>query len=379
MPLVRQQHSSTRISYVPFSNYDCISIDPDHSTTPEGSPPPDLHRTLGLQQPTAPALAPAASSILEALANISRQNASGPAVNASPQKDSSYNVSNAPSNPAQQAAVMNQTLSFPPIPPPVNLPAAAFPPQPQGSNNAQNFASNHTNPFAIPSIVPPANMDPKFQQQLMLIKVLTDQGVPADQIPAILAAMMNSQAPPLIGGAGGGIPPPPPPPLPFTQNQNQNSQNGWGARPEESRDRNGYHEPVRSPQDRYGGRRSRSRSPPRAWNARDSPASRRREDPNYDYDRDSPGRNRGDDRGRGRGRGNEYRQRSPPRRVRSPSPPPRVNGSGKKWIGHDDSIGQGKIKGIEKSTSAQQNYSNVLQCSAGLFLLEVSRKFCLMS
>jgi protein NRD1 len=349
MPLVRQQHSSIRISSVPFSNYDCISIDPDHSTTPEGSPPPDLHRTLGLQQPTAPALAPAASSILEALANLSRQNASGPAVNASPQKDSSYNVSNAPSNPAQQAAAMNQTLSFPPIPPPVNLPAAAFPPQPQGSNNAQNFASNHTNPFAIPSIVPPANMDPKLQQQLMLIKVLSDQGVPTDQIPAILAAMMNSQAPPLIGGGGGGIPPPPPP-LPFTQNQNQNSQNGWGARPEESRDRNGYHEPVRSPQDRYGGRRSRSRSPPRAWNARDSPASRRREEPNYDYDRDSPGRNRGDDRGRGRGRGNEYRQRSPPRRVRSPSPPPRVNGSGKKWIGHDDSIGQGKIKGIEKST-----------------------------
>ena len=118
---VRRQHSSTRILSVPFSNYDCISIDPDQSTTPEGSPPPDLQRTLGLQQPTAPALAPAASSILEALANMSRQNISGPTVNASPHKDSSYNVSNAPSNPAQQAAAMNQTLSFPPIPPPVNL------------------------------------------------------------------------------------------------------------------------------------------------------------------------------------------------------------------------------------------------------------------
>jgi protein NRD1 len=293
--------------------------------------------------------APAArntSSILEALANMARQNNTAAPANSNPPQDSQFNVSSSQSNPAQQIAAFTQGIPFPAMPPPVNVPAAAATFASQGlSNGVQNFASNQAIPFAAaPPVVPPSALDPAVQQQLMLIKALSDQGFTPDKIAGIIAAMGN-QAPPMMGT---GTLPPPPPQF-AAQNPNPSAQNGWGARPEESRDRNGYHEPVRSPQDRYGGRRSRSRSPPRAWNARDSPASRRREEPNYDYDRDSPGRNRGDDRGRGRGRGNEYRQRSPPRRVRSPSPPPRVNGSGKKWIGHED-IGQGKIKGIEKST-----------------------------
>lgn len=265
-----------------------------------------------------------------------------PAPNAQP-KDNQFNVSNAQNNPAQHVAAMNQTVPFPPIPPPpVNIPAAAaFAQQSQASSNGvQNFASNQTNPFAggVPPIVPPASLDPGVQKQLMLIKALSDQGYPPDQIAVIIAAMGN-QGPPIPGS--GGIPPPPPQ---FTaQNQNATAQNGWGSRPDESRDRNGYHEAVRSPPGGRFRRRSRSPSPARAWNSRDSPSSRRRDEPNYDYDRDSPGRNRGDDRGRGRGRDNGYRQRSPPRR-RSPTPP--RNEAVKKWVSYDDKIGKGNIKGI---------------------------------
>jgi protein NRD1 len=275
---------------------------------------------------------------------MARQNISAPPPipNGQP-KDSLYNVSNAQNNPAQQSAAMNQSIPFPPIPPPVNVPAApaTFAQHSQGSNNgAQNLASNQTNPFAaVPPMVPPNALSPAVQQQLLIAKALSDQGIPHDKIVGIIAAM-GSQGPPPMMGAGGI---PPPPPQFAAQNQNANAQNGWASRPEESRDHSSYHEAVRSPQSRYNRRRSRSPSPARGWNSRDSPPSRRRDEPMNDYDRDSPGRNRGgDDRGRGRGRGNEYRQRSPPRRQSST--PPRTGGN--KWVGYDDSIGKGNIKGI---------------------------------
>lgn len=279
------------------------------------------------------------------------QNTAAPANPNSQVQDNSYRVPNAQNNPTQVAA-LNQAIAFPPVPPPVNVPAlaATFAQQTPGSNNgAQNYASNQTNHHAaIPPIAPPSALDPAVAQQLLLIKRLTDAGVAPDQIPGVIAAL-GSQGAALLGA--GGIPPPLPHQFPM-QNQNQNAQNGqsaWGAngRLEESRDRNGYdREGVRSPgRDR---RRSRSRSPPRVWNARDSPAYRHDES-GFDYDRNSPGQNR-DDRGRGSrgGRTNDYRQRSPPRRGRSPTPP-RSQYTGEKWIGHDASIGKGNIKGIENS------------------------------
>ena len=286
------------------------------------------------------------TSILEALANMARQNNTAPPANLNiPPQDSQYNVSNLQSNPAQQLAAFNQGVQFPAIPPSVNVPAAAATFASQGtSNGAQNFTSNQTNPFAaLPPIAPPSALDPAVQQQVMLIKALSAQGFTADKIAGIIAAMGN-QGPPMLGA---GTVPPPPPQF-AAQNPNPNAQNGWGARPEESRDHNvnGYHEAVRSPPGRGYRRRSRSRSPPPAWNARDSPASRRRDESNYDFERDSPGRSRVDDRGRGRGRGNDYRQRSPPRRGRSPSPPARSNVAASKWIGHDATIPKGSIKGM---------------------------------
>jgi protein NRD1 len=314
------------------------------STTPPGSPPVDLRRALGLQQDGSistppPTAAPNTSSILEALANMARQSGQGapnPPALTQPQENS-YNMPIAQSNPAPQIAA--NRLQFPPIPPSVNVPTpmATFAQQPQGgSNGVQASANNQTLPFAAPSPVvsSPFNvLDPAAQQQLMLIKALADQGFTPDKIAGVITAMGGQGlAPPPPPVGAGGFPPPPP------QFAAQNL-NGWGSRSEESRD---HIDPVRSPHGRFGGRRSRSRSPVSTWNARDSPNSRRRE-PDFDFG----DRNRGGDRGRGRGsRGgmDDYRQRSPARR-RSPSPP-ETNGGGKKWIEYDNSIPKGSIKGM---------------------------------
>lgn len=335
----------------------------NQSTTPPGSPPADIRRTSGLSPLNTPlqasstsAPAPNTSSILAALANMARQNTSAAPTNLNAQNpDSSFQVPNGQNNSVQQPSALNQqhNLQLPQIPPPVNLPApaAAFAPQVQAQNHgAQSFPSN-TIPFVgMPSVVPPPALDPVVQQQLLLIKTLTDQGIPADKIPSILAAL-GPQGLAALGGAGG-FPSIAPPQFPVQgQNQSvQNGQNGWGARqPDESRDRdrNGP-ESVRSPNGYRG--RSRSRSPQGRWNARDSPPPHRRDGLQFDYERDSPGRTRGGDyRGRGgRTRGNEYRQRSPPRRQRSPTPT-RIHGGGEKWIAHDSSIGSNNIKVLSRT------------------------------
>ncbi len=273
---------------------------------------------------------------------MARQNSAAAAAPTNPPPkpvDSSYNISNGQNNPAQQVPALNQLPFQLPLPVNVPAPSATFAPQTQGpSNGAQNYTSNI--PFAgAPPVVPPTAFDPAVQQQLMLIKALSDQGFTPDRIAGVIAAM--GQGLPVPGA--GGLPPPP-----FAaQNQNAIAQNAWGVKSEESRDYNGFDEAVRSPQGRFR-RRSRSRSPKQEWNARDSPGSRRRQEQNFDYDRASPGHHRGgEERGRaGRGgRGNDYRQRSPQRRGQSTTPP-RSSNSAQKWIGHDATIARGSIKGI---------------------------------
>ena len=302
---------------------------------------------MGLPSSNAPqaAAAPNTSSILAALANMARQNTSAAPPNAFAQnQDSPLKVSDGQNTIAQQATALNQqqVSQFPHIPTPVNVPMATFAHQ-APTPAAPNFPSN-TNPFTgLPPVPPPPYLDPAFQHQLMIIKMLKEQGITDDNIPAVLAAM-NGQGIAQLGT--GGLPPVSATQFPV-QNQlssAQNGQTGWGAKQqEESRDHERkILENIRSP-DRYR-RRSRSRSPLRGWNDRDNSPSRRRDGPNYDFDGDSPGRNRGaEDR---RGRGNDYRQRSPPRHGRSPTPP-RSFGSGEKWIGHDYSIGKNNIKGID--------------------------------
>jgi len=183
----------------------------DQSTTPPGSPPADLQRTFATQPaaPSAPVAATSAPSILEALANLARQNNSATSTLAPPvqhhtqAQDNSYNVSNAHNNSAQPASTLNQAIPFPPVPPqPVNVPAT-FASQPQASSNgAQNYGSNQTipNPFAAVPPVVPGVLDPVVQQQLLLVKALADQGLPPDQIQGILARM--GQGLPMLGAGG---------------------------------------------------------------------------------------------------------------------------------------------------------------------------------
>lgn len=275
-----------------------------------------------------------------------------PPVSAPPQPmDNIYNMPSQ-GNPVPQNGGMN-LHQFAPAPQPVNVPVQAAPYASQSQGQAvQNFASNLSNPYAgAPQVVSPPVLDPSMQQQLMIIKALADQGLTPDKIATIMASMGHM-------GQMGQLPGVAPPTVQYPhQNQNQNPlnvQNGWG----ESRDHNGYHESpreeVRSPQHRFR-QRSRSRSPARGWNGHGSPATHRRDENRFgEREQESPGRNRGG----GRGRGNDYRQRSPPRRGHSPSPP-QSSGGGSKWVGHDPAMAPGNIKGtVISRTNSSQIISN---------------------
>ncbi|RDW83193.1 hypothetical protein BP5796_04684 [Coleophoma crateriformis] len=327
----------------------------NRSTTPDGSPPPDLQARLGLHraqesstmqsttQTPAPAAAPNTASILAALVNIARQNTSAsPGVSNSASQPSLLNGMHVQNNtPAPAPAIaqpVNTNASYPSYPPPVNLPAptTTFALPGQNGLSLQQPASSLPLPYPpVQSIAPPpaAGLDP---QTAMLVKMLAERGVAPEQIAGIMAAAPSA---PVQYGA---------------QIPNQVAQNGSNGRSEDSRDRNGYHDrdSVRSPS-RFR-RRSRSPSPARGWNARGSPASRRRDDLNEFFrGRETPVLIRGEDReGRGgHGRGNDYRQRSPPRRRgRSPTPPNRDNYSGgRKWIDFDPSIPKGSIKVLSRT------------------------------
>lgn len=149
---------------------------------------------------------------------------------------------------------------------------------------------------------PTAGTDPTALQ-VALIGQLIQKGLPADQIAAVVKALASNNAaatnaaPPAAQSSQGAYPMPP----------NGPSPNGW--RPDD-RD-------MRSPNTRSRGR-SRSRSPGRHWEHRDSPRSRDdRRFGDFGGGRNSPPRERFDDRDRDRSR--QYRQRSPPgRRESSP-------------------------------------------------------------
>ncbi|KAI1343987.1 hypothetical protein F5Y15DRAFT_183527 [Xylariaceae sp. FL0016] len=322
----------------------------NESTTPSGSPPP------GPGLPGLPESKPhgseAPNAIMEALANIARQHVTtSPASNPVPAPANPYNVPPAQTAAAQPHLPMSQSHPPAPVPTPFAAPPAA--PQtvnmsgmpysytPQGQMQNPSFAPPVTAssqapgfPGILPSAAPAApaggvaGLDPNVQQQVMLIKLLADQGVPVDKIPGIVASIQGGTAPqaqPTPMPQQGGQPPYP---------------GGWGQdgyHHDESRDRN-FHQ-VRSP-NRYHNR-SRSRSPPRQWDQRDSPRGR-----DYGgYGRNSPGLGRVDDR---RGRGSDYRQRSPPRRGHSPEPPHGF-GPPAKWVDFDRTVPQGHIKVLSRT------------------------------
>ncbi|RSL53711.1 hypothetical protein CEP53_007658 [Fusarium sp. AF-6] len=317
----------------------------NESTTPPGSPPPSVlasfqgHSTAPPAAPAPPA--PNGSSILEALANIARQNTSAPPASAPlPAPTASYSLP--ASGPPQPVSSALPPVSYPPTSQPVNVPSLPFGlPQMPGHSALPvalpNNASNPPNPVGgvvpgapIPGASAPGlGLDPNTQQQILLIKALADQGVPFDKIPALIQSMTSGQgAAPVAASPGQQH-------LPLPQNSHVPGQPAWGGpsgKPDESRDRDYAH--VRSPP-RYHGR-SRSRSPDRGWGARGSPRNGR---DRMDYGHESPNRGRHDDR-----RGGDYRQRSPQgRRGRSPSPP-RDHSQGEKWIEYDPALPSGHIK-----------------------------------
>ncbi|KAL8755479.1 MAG: hypothetical protein Q9184_004787 [Pyrenodesmia sp. 2 TL-2023] len=323
-----------------------------NSTTPPGSPPKDFISLT--EQPTktagVPNGAPAAdtSAILKALADMAKTNTGA-------SQNSTSNVTNS-QNPFSQniPAPVNQALSVPPVSQAVGVPGAnAASPYAALSNGPGSFPPNHSGGQAnmqFPPAMPPhANgaqtMTPEIQQQLQILQALQAQGVPQDQWANVLSVLMAGGA---GAGAGAGAP-----------NVNAAPQQGWpqnggGGYGDQSRDRNGLrNQSMQSPSGRFRDARSRSRSPS-AWDRRGNASPpRRRDSPVYgEYGRDARNNERAGYGRSDRGRGNAYRQRSPDRQRRSPSPrrlgndlPP----PGPKFVDFDPNLRQGMIKVLSRT------------------------------
>ncbi|KAI1083838.1 hypothetical protein F5B20DRAFT_525586 [Whalleya microplaca] len=320
----------------------------NESTTPVGSPPPGPGLP-GLPE-AKPAATEAPNAIMEALANIARQNiTTTPSGNTIPAPNNPYNVpttqTGAVLQPTPQLGQGQPPVSYAAVQQPVNVPGMPYSyPQPGQVPQAQTPVPPVTASSQVPGFpgvapgvtpAPAAGVDPNVQQQFMLIKLLADQGIPFDKIPAIIAGLQNNNA----------APPGPPAAAAAPQvGQVPYAAGSWGQdtfQPNESRDL-GFQQ-VRSP-NRFRNR-SRSRSPPRHWDARGSPRGR-----DYGgYGRDSPGPGRIDDRDR-RGRGSDYRQRSPPgRHGLSATPPHGFPHPTPKWVDYDRSLAPGHIKVLSRT------------------------------
>ncbi|KAL8682721.1 MAG: hypothetical protein Q9186_001232 [Xanthomendoza sp. 1 TL-2023] len=326
-----------------------------NSTTPPGSPPKDfIPLTNGPEQPANTAGfangAPAtdASAVLKALADMAKTNTGS---SGTPAQASTSNVTNFQNSvPQNMSAPVNQAPSVPPASHAVGINGTNAAPSFMGMSSAPgNFPpslSNQPPSMHAPAAMPgqgngaPA-MTPEVQQQLQILRALQAQGVPQDQWASVLSVLMAQ--------AGGAVP-----------NQQAAPQHSWqqpgGGYGDQSRDRNGYKEQsLRSPSGRFRNPRSRSRSPA-AWDRRNASPPRRRDSPVYgEYGRDAHNNDRGalgrPDRGRG---GNPYRQRSPDRIRRSPSPRRSSHESGlpppgPKMVEFDPNLRQGTIKVLSRT------------------------------
>ncbi|KAK4115570.1 hypothetical protein N656DRAFT_386104 [Canariomyces notabilis] len=328
----------------------------NESTTPPGSPPPNLMASLGSSSKPTPQQNAVVPNILDTLANIARQNATSAQSNPSLAAPAPAPVP-APIS-ASTPASANPLFSTSGAPPssgamqPAPVPMQAQPSMPflPTSQPAAQPVNVPALPFAFPPPVPPAQVPPAAPAAsaqsnpaaatVQLVAALAAQGLPIDKIASVIQMM----------GQGGVVPPVPPPQVP------QPAQTGFTApplggaapgaapwevpRPDDARDRIGYHDGMKSPIRSRG--RSRSRSPPR-WDGRGSPRSRPN-DRGFDYGRPGspPGRGRPDDRDRDRGR--SYRQRSPPGRHAESPPGSREPSQQDKWVEYDNSLPSGCIK-----------------------------------
>ncbi|KAI2632006.1 hypothetical protein GGR54DRAFT_12803 [Hypoxylon sp. NC1633] len=336
----------------------------NESTTPTGTPPPGpglpgLPENKSSKAPTAPTTE-APNAIMEALANIARQNVAAPPVNSSIPTATAAAPYSVP--PAQTTVAQQPSLSLgqnqPPVPysaapqQSVSLPGMPYsfpqPGQVQGQTSVLPVTASNQNP-GFPSVTPGAAaapaavVDPNVQQQLTLIKLLAEQGIPFDKIPAIVVSMQSAS---VVSGPAATPAAGPPVGQPYAAGSSwggPNGPNGPGRfQPDDSRDHD--FQQVRSP-NRYRNR-SRSRSPQRHWGSRGSP--RGHADREFgSFGRNSPGLGHMDDR---RPRGADYRQRSPGRRGRSPSPPGHdLAPTGAKWFDFDRTIPQGHIKVLSRT------------------------------
>lgn len=342
------------------------------SFTPPGSPPGNIVASFSsapqVQGQPKPAAAPAVSaspdagSILAALANMGKQNAS----NVAPSAYSAQDNSRLPivANPSYQypqnvAPAPPQVASMPTYAAPVNAPS-------YGANGHVTAPAPQYAPNAIPLNTPaaqPASAQPGANEMLIRLLQAMAQGlVPVDQASQIMAALGLAQP-----GAVPLIPPPAQTQVQVSSTSQIAPQNGRqldsyqanqprGQRPGGENGNNDYQNERYRERSRSPDYKRRRVTPP---NRRTSPPNRR-DSPTYGvYDPtaavEGSNGNRSTDnertRGRGRGRRNEYRQRSvPPAQRRQPSPP--VNGTPNmqpKHIEFDSSLPRGSIRVLSRT------------------------------
>ena len=303
--------------------YIMLNLAAPRTTTPPGSPPRDFIPLNDAPNVGSVAAAPQdTSSILQALANMAKSN-----VNVPGQTDST--IGNSVPAPFASGAV-NPTSSMPPFGAAVNAYGAANSSSNQygGTSSTPNFAQAfpQMNMQATPApqtpAPPPQNSFPtpeQLQQQIQIVQMLQQQGIPQDQWGPVVQALMAASLNMPVGTATQ---------APNNQNYSQNDipreSNAYGMRSPPGRDRFNNN------------RRSRSRSPTGYDRRREESPRRRRNSPTYGAF------GRGDDR--------SYRQRSPERndRIRrsdSPERDRRLPAPGPKSITWDNSIPPDHIKG----------------------------------
>ncbi|GAB1313007.1 hypothetical protein MFIFM68171_03217 [Madurella fahalii] len=217
----------------------------NESTTPPGSPPPNLLASLGPGSKPVPPPNPAIPNILDTLASIARQNATSAQSNPSLAAPAPASAPPAPL-PVQAQPSMPFLPTSQPAAPPVNVPAL---------------------PFAFPPPVPPAQVPPAAgpaapaplggssnpaAATVQLVAALAAQGLPIDKIASVIQMM----------GQGGAVPQVPPPQMP------QPAQTGGSPRSRANDRSLDYGRPGSPPgrgrldRDRDHGRGYRQRSPP---------------------------------------------------------------------------------------------------------------------
>ena len=300
--------------------------------------------------PSAEAIAKS-TEILAALAILAKQNSAAETVQSVPDiahapvlagTDTSHSVPHLQI--AAQQAPLTPYSSQPQAA--TNVPAASaavFGGLPQNNGHIPQLI-NISNQIAQPVVPPPEALTADLRNQILMMKILSDQGVPREKWEGTLGTVNAAlrQGPGNLAVPGLLLPP--------LQALHATApiitQPLWVPSGEPARDRDvyGQHDSARMHQNgaRY---RSRSRSPNRGWK-RDSSVSSHHGLENGFHDDCGRGRNFADPRGWPRDNTNthhnNYRQRSPIRngnRSRTTTPP-------LKWMQYDSAVPNTSIKGI---------------------------------